>query len=110
MFFAAGGDDDFEDPFALDDFEIIPMQEIGKPPDGALEVEDNDLVLCCCQKDMPHDESMKFRLKIAKGYDNSILNEKLFEDRLGQRGELVQLHENKEQINNILTLVDRKMI
>lgn len=38
------------------------------------------------------------------------MNWRLFEDRSGKRGELVQVHENKDQINNIQTIVDRKMI
>ena len=45
-------DDEFED---MMDNVIIPL-------DAAVD----DLIMCCCKPETPHDESMKFNLKVNK--------------------------------------------
>jgi hypothetical protein len=53
------------------DNDIIPL-------DAAID----DLIMCCCKPDLPHDESMKFNLKVSKQFETtSILDSPLFEQR-----------------------------
>jgi hypothetical protein len=46
-----------------------------------------DDVLCCCKSDIPHDETLKFMLKVDPKYEN----ETIFKNR--KNGALVQLYQ-----------------
>ena len=48
-----------------------------EPFKGSNDVIEHDCIMCCCKKDMPHNESMKFQLKVAEHLDTHIKDQLL---------------------------------
>lgn len=69
-------------------------------------------IMCCCHKDTPHDETMKFTMKVNPEYmktrDNQILECTLFAQR--EDGQLFQWENRKGNRSSIPSLIDRKLI
>ena len=53
------GDSSDDDPWALDD----DFEQFAKTDLIPKDVKPEDLIMCCCRKDIAHDETMKFTLK-----------------------------------------------
>ena len=69
--------DDSDDDLMLDH----AFKDI-EPFKGSNDVIKHDCIMCCCKKDMPHNESMKFQLKVAEHLDpqfkDQLLNTPIF--------------------------------
>ena len=63
--------------------------------------------MCCCKKDLPHTETMKFTMRFSKHFNEDVLNEKIFHGR-GLGGELNDLDQTQEKKITIPT-VNNKM-
>ena len=61
-------------------------------------------VICCCQKNLPHDESKKFILKLASEDDK---NKVLFDNK---RGNLIQLNQKYSKNDKISGQYDKRLL
>ena len=72
----------------------------------------NENIMCCCRKYVSHDETMKFKLKVAPQYQNtgegSILDQALFKSR--HAGPLIQLEEEQTNKMKIPVLIEKQSI
>ena len=51
-----------DDPWAFDEDDLMFDEDFGG---------DDKRIMCCCKKDTPHDETMKFVLKVSDDYDKT---------------------------------------
>ena len=85
------------------DDDFIDMMENG---DISLD-QNKKCVMCCCQKETDHDETMKFTLKYVQG-SKDILNSTLFAKR--DYGELIQLQEAERHRSKVTNVNNRQAI
>jgi len=103
--------DDFEDDSDILDDDFVDMMENDIIPQDAKE---EDCIMCCCCKETPHDETMKFTLKVSPTQSVNPKNGQHLLDctlfNLRGDGQLIDLDEEQNNRIKIPTFVDSKMI